>query len=166
MPQIVSIILALGLVFVISSAHYMVTQLWKAGDVKSVLSVASDNLLSPPENPDSKITQWIEPVAENDNSSIDTFIIDGPKEDEVITNTKQVTFKFRVAIYSKNLTSPIVFQTKVSGIDSSWQESSYNSRTIQLKPGTNEYTFSVRAKSGNLIDNTPAKRTFTAEVSY
>ena len=70
MPQIVSIILAIGLVFVIASAHYTFTQFWKLGDVKQVLSETKNNLLGPPDSPNTNIGQWIEPIIKNPDSLI------------------------------------------------------------------------------------------------
>ena len=166
MPQIVSIILALALVFVIASAHYLFTQLWHLGEVQQVISKTQNNLLGPPENPNTKIAQWIEPIINNPEGVIDTVIISGPKNNEIITDSNQVTFKFRARVYSEAIGNKILFETKISGIDSGWQETRSNSRTFQLDPGTKKYTFSVRAKSGGFIDSTPAIRTFTAQVSY
>ena len=166
MPQIVSIILAIGLVFVIASAHYTFTQFWKLGDVKQVLSETKNNLLGPPDSPNTNIGQWIEPIIKNPDSLIDTVIISGPRNNEIITDDNQVTFKFRAKVYSEAMGNKILFETKISGIDPGWQETRSNSRTIRLGPGTNKYTFSVRAKSGGFIDNTPATRTFTSNLSY
>jgi len=166
MPQIVSIILALLLVFVISSAHYLYTQFWNLGAVKEVLSETKTNLIQPTEGSNKDISEWIEPLINNPEALIDTLIVSGPKNNETITDTDQVTFKFRARVYSESIGNNIVFETKISGIDSNWKETSSNSRTIRLKTGTYKYTFSVRAKSGGFIDNTPATRTFTAKVSY
>ena len=166
MPQIVSIIIAVLLVFVIASAHYTFTQFWNLGAVKKILNETKTDLIQPTEGSNKNIAQWIEPLIQNPEVLVDTLIVSGPKNNEVVTYTDQVTFKFRASLYPESIGSKIIFETKVSGIDSSWQETSSNSRTIRLKPGTNKYTFSVRAKSGGFIDNTPATRTFTAQVSY
>jgi len=166
MPQIVSIILALLLVFVISSAHYLYTQFWNLRTVQSILNETKNNLIHPTEGSDKNISQWIEPLIKNPEALIDTLIVSGPRNNEIITDASQVTFKFRARFYSESIGSQVVFETKVSGMDSTWQETRSNSRTIQLKPGINKYTFSVRAKSGGFIDNSPATRTFTARVSY
>ncbi|MCX6761181.1 MAG: hypothetical protein NTZ84_03730 [Candidatus Nealsonbacteria bacterium] len=166
MPQIVSIIIAIGLVLVISSAHYAFTQFWQLGGVKKILSETKTELVLPAESSNKNIAQWIEPLVKNPEALIDTLIVSGPKNNEIITDTDQVTFKFRARVYPESIGSNIVFETKVSGIDSDWQETGSNSRTIRLKTGTNKYTFSVRAKSGGFIDNTPETRTFTATVSF
>jgi hypothetical protein len=166
MPQIVSTILALLLVFVIASAHYAYTQFWQLGAVKKILNATKVELVLPAGNQNKNINQLIGPLIENPEALIDTIIISGPKNNENITDTNQVTFKFRARIYSGVSDNKILFETKISGIDSDWQATASNSRTIRLKPGINKYTFSVRAKSGEFIDNTPATRTFTANVSY
>lgn len=166
MPQIVAIILALGLVFVISSAHYLFTQFWNLGDVREVFSETKNELIQEPDEPNTNIGQWVEPIIEDPNSLLDTVIVSGPRNNEVINDMDQVTFKFRAKVYSESIGSKVVFETKISGIDSDWKETTSNSRTIQMESGVHKYTFSVRAKSGGFIDNTPAKRTFTSNLSY
>jgi hypothetical protein len=57
------------------------------------------------------------------------------------------------------------FETKLDGVDTKWQQTSNTKRTITIKPGTYKYTFSVRAKFGNYVDQTPAKRVFYVKIS-
>jgi hypothetical protein len=53
----------------------------------------------------------------------------------------------------------------VEGFDKNWQETSSNQRLISLPVGSKEYTFWVRAKINNVIDQTPAWRNFKINTS-
>lgn len=165
-PQIVSIILVVLLFFVIGSAHYLFTQIWNLGDVKQVLNATRNDLIGPADKPEDRLVELIEPVLENPEGVIDTVIISGPDNNETITDSDSVTFKYRARVYSENAAQNITFETKISGIDSDWKESRSNSRTIELRPGFKKYTFYVRAKSGAYIDSTPAKRTFSSDLPF
>ena len=101
-------------------------------------------------------------VSQQNPSLIDTFITDGPKNGEIITDTTQVTFTFSSRTQSDNY---IYCETKLIGLDQDWLWVSGNSRTIILPAGTKTYTFLVRAKAGDVIDQTPAQTSFTINVS-
>jgi len=96
---------------------------------------------------------------------IDTLITDGPKEDQIIEDTNKVTFEFEAQIYSSEISQYVYFETRMPGFDDRWISTAYQTHTVTLEPGTNEYTFEVRAKSGQYVDPTPAKRTFKISVS-
>lgn len=94
----------------------------------------------------------------------ETVIISGPQAGAVIDNDRKATFYF-ATIWPGDL-SNITFETKVTGIDSDWQSTYSNSRTIQLSPGDKNYVFQVRAKtSDGVYDLTPAERNFQAKIS-
>jgi len=98
--------------------------------------------------------------------SVDTYIVSGPKEGEVITETTKVVFEFS-AKTSPETKEAISFETKILGFDEDWIETFSKKRYITLPSGPKEYTFLVRAKikSKNIIDQTPAKRNFKINVS-
>lgn len=97
--------------------------------------------------------------------SINTYIISGPKEGEVIDETNKVTFEFKAKVSPKETEGRITFETKIEGIDEDWKKTSSQKRTINLPSGPKEYTFLVRAKIKDVIDPTPAKRTFKINTS-
>lgn len=94
----------------------------------------------------------------------ETVIVSGPQSGAVIDNDRTVTFYY-AAIWPGDLTN-ISFETKISGIDSDWQSSYANSRTISLVSGDKNYVFQVRTKtSDGVYDLTPAERSFQAKIS-
>ena len=95
---------------------------------------------------------------------IDTKIISGPKEGEIFDETNEVSFEFEADISPKETEGNVVFETKFEGFDDDWTLTSLNKRKAKL-PGSKEYTFLVRAKIKDSIDQTPAKRTFKINVS-
>jgi len=97
--------------------------------------------------------------------SINTFIIGGPEEGEIIEETNRVTFEFSYRTSPTDTKSRITFETKIEGFDDEWVSTSSTKRTITLTPGSTEYTFLVRAKTNEVIDHTPAKRSFEINVS-
>jgi len=96
---------------------------------------------------------------------IDTFITSGPKDGEIIEETNKITFKFSGKTYTPNTQERIYFETKLQGFDTDWVPTSSKDRTIYLSAGVKEYTFWVRAKTSDLTDFTPAKRTFKMNIS-
>lgn len=97
--------------------------------------------------------------------SINTYITSGPKKGEIIEETNSVTFKFKSKVSPEETKGSIKFETKVEGIDEDWKSTYSNQRTIKFPPGPKEYTFLVRAKINNIIDPTPARRTFKINTS-
>jgi len=97
--------------------------------------------------------------------SINTYITSGPEEGEVIEETNKVTFEFKAKVSPEETEGRIIFETKVEGFDDNWKETSSNQRVINLPSGPKEYTFFVRAKIKDVIDKTPAKRTFKINTS-
>lgn len=97
--------------------------------------------------------------------SIDTFIKYGPLEKEVIDDTNRVVFEFGARVSPPETEGQILFETKVEGFDDGWKEIYSPEREISLPPGVKEYTFLVRAKINNVVDSTPAKRTFKLNIS-
>lgn len=95
---------------------------------------------------------------------IDTSIIFGPKEGEIIEETNEVTFEFEAKIIPETK-EQIYFETKIEGFDNDWVKIYYKERTVSFPPGSKEYTFLVRARTGNFVDFTPAKRTFRINIS-
>jgi len=97
--------------------------------------------------------------------SLDTSITAGPKSNEIITDSNQVTFEFNGTVYPKSTKYSMSFETKLDGVDTKWQQTYGTKRTITLNPGVNKYTFWVRTKFGNYTDLTPAKRIFYVRIS-
>lgn len=95
--------------------------------------------------------------------SLDTAIVTGPKEKESIADTK-ATFEFSGSVDPPQPQGSITFESKVQGVDSDWVASS-STRTITLPAGLKEYTLFVRSKLNNVVDQTPAARTFRVNVS-
>jgi len=94
----------------------------------------------------------------------ETVIISGPQDGSVIDNDIEATFYF-AAIWSGDLNN-ISFETKVSDVDTDWQATYGNSRTIRLLSGDKTYLFQVRAKtSDGIYDLTPAQRSLQAKIS-
>jgi len=106
-----------------------------------------------------------EPSASKPAISVNTYITAGPEEGEVIDETDRVVFEFKAKVSPADTEGRIIFETKLAGLDENWQETSSNQRTIDLPAGPKEYTFWVRAKINNVIDATPAGRTFEVSTS-
>ncbi|MDO8474341.1 MAG: hypothetical protein Q7S62_02255 [bacterium] len=94
---------------------------------------------------------------------LDTVITTGPKEKESIADTR-VTFEFSGFVNPLNTQGSISFESKIQGIDSDWVQSS-NARILNLPAGPKEYTLFARAKLNTVVDQTPASRTFSINVS-
>ena len=106
-----------------------------------------------------------EPPESKPTISVNTYIVSGPKEGEVIDETNKVTFEFKAKVSPEETEGRIIFETKVEGFDEDWKETSSNQRVINLPSGPKEYTFLVRAKIKDVVDKTPAKRTFKINTS-
>lgn len=104
-------------------------------------------------------------IKEEPDFLIDTHIIFGPKEGEIIEDTNKITFEWLAEISPKDPKKRISFETKVEGLDEKWISTSSQKRTVTFPPGPKEYTFLVRAKTKDLTDLTPAKRTFKINIS-
>jgi hypothetical protein len=96
--------------------------------------------------------------------SIDTFIVSGPKEGEIINETNEVVFEFEAKLSPEDTKGQVTFETKIEGFDQDWLPTYSKKREVQL-PGPKEYNFLVRAKIGEAIDQTPAKRNFKINIS-
>jgi len=96
---------------------------------------------------------------------VDTFIISGPTEGEVINKANQVTFEFKGLIYPEGKTEGIYFETKLLGVDKDWKTINTTKRTIVLPNESKAYTFLVRARTIKITDQTPSQRTFNLAVS-
>jgi len=97
--------------------------------------------------------------------SIDTFVSFGPRPNEVISNTNQLTFEFGAKVSPENTQGQITYETRVVGLETNWQQTSATERTIDFPGGAKQYTFQVRAKINNTVDSTPAELTFTLNLS-
>ncbi len=94
---------------------------------------------------------------------LDTVIGAGPKEKESIADTK-VTFEFSGSTNPLNTQGSILFESKLQGIDADWV-TTQNIRTFNLPAGPKEYTLLARSKLNAVVDQTPASRTFSINVS-
>lgn len=106
-----------------------------------------------------------EPSESEPTISINTYIVSGPKEGEVLEETNKVVFEFKAKVSPEETEGRISFETKVEGFDEDWKKTYSEKRTIDLPSGPKEYTFLVRAKIKDEIDKTPAKRTFKINTS-
>lgn len=95
---------------------------------------------------------------------LDTFIISGPAEGEVIYKINKVVFKFS-GITTLVQGNAVSYETKIIGLDSQWQSNNSGERVVEFPASNKEYTFLVRAKVGGYYDSTPAQRTFLIKVS-
>ncbi len=96
---------------------------------------------------------------------VDTDIKSGPQENQIITDTNKVTFEFGATVLPKKTGELITFETKVVGLETSWQSTDQKIRTVEFPAGPKQYTFLVRAKAQVITDSTPASRTFTVNIS-
>lgn len=94
---------------------------------------------------------------------LDTGIAAGPKEKEKVADTK-VTFEFSGSANPAQTQGALLFESKVQGIDENWV-TTQNTRALTLPAGAKEYTLFVRSKLNNVVDQTPASRTFSVNVS-
>ena len=106
-----------------------------------------------------------EPPKTKPTISVNTYIVSGPKEGEVIDETNKVTFEFKAKVSPEETEGRIIFETKIEGFDKDWEKTSSKKREIYLPQGPKEYTFLVRAKVNDSVDSTPAKRTFKINTS-
>ncbi len=122
---------------------------------------------SPSTNPSSNPTPSPvpTPLDQKPSVSINTYIVSGPKKGEIIEETNKVTFEFESVVSPEETEGYIKFETKVEGIDDNWKSTYSSQRTINFPSGPKEYTFLVRAKINNIVDLTPAKRTFKINTS-
>jgi len=125
------------------------------GNVSQVRAVASESFVSPTLRTSSPVS----------SVSIDTFIKFGPNDREVINETNRVAFEFGAEVTPQDTQGQITFETKLIGFDDNWKETYGSQRTIDLPSGVKEYTFLIRAKINNIVDLTPAKRTFKLNIS-
>lgn len=104
-------------------------------------------------------------VQEEPRILVETFIISGPEDGEIIKDTNQVTFEFKGRILSEDIEGRITFETLVEGLDADWKSTSANRRTVTFPAGTHKYTFRVKAKAGGFTDPIPAERSFEVRLS-
>ncbi|MCK4473955.1 hypothetical protein KAU40_01690 [Candidatus Parcubacteria bacterium] len=97
--------------------------------------------------------------------AINTYITSGPEKGEIINETNRVVFEFKAKVYPEETQGRITYETKMQNFDDDWKETSSQKRIINLPPGPKEYTFLVRAKIKDVVDKTPAKRTFQINTS-
>jgi hypothetical protein len=140
------------------------TQVEKKGEITPVTKKTTSQVISPSKKEVS--SELVEKeISEVKSPWVETFIVSGPKEGEIINETNKVTFEFKAVIYPKETQGKAIFETKIEGIDQDWQKTSSQTRTITLPTGPKEYTFLVRAKIDEVTDPTPATRTFKINVS-
>ncbi len=99
---------------------------------------------------------------ETQTLEITTKIVSGPKHNEVIDETNEITFEFDLKIPDPDERTR--FQTKVLGFDSDWKSTYSKKRTITLPPGPKEYTFLVQEKE-KAETTSPAQRIFKLNIS-
>ncbi len=98
--------------------------------------------------------------------SVNTEITDGPHNNEILRTTTEITFKFKGTVHPEGSLQGIMsYQTKLTGVDSDWQETQAQERTIKLPSASKQYTFYVRAKLQGYTDSTPAQRVFQIGLS-
>ena len=103
---------------------------------------------------------------EEEDFLVETKIISGPEEGEVLKETNIVKFEFEGKIISqKEIKKPIIFETKLEPQEKEWKTTYLSWRTLKLDPKIKEFRFLVRAKVGDKVDFSPAKRTFFLDVS-
>jgi len=120
---------------------------------------------SPSSNPSPSPSPSPTPLDQEPSVSINTYIVSGPEKGEIIEETNRVTFEFKSKISPEETEGYVKFETKVEGIDNDWKSTYSSQRTINFPSGPKEYTFLVRAKINNIVDLTPAKRTFKINTS-
>jgi len=106
-----------------------------------------------------QITEPIKP-----SFHINTYITRGPKEGETIEETNEITFEFRSKTVPET-EETIYFETKIEGFDNNWVKTYSHQRKVVLPIIWKEYTFFVRAATKNIVDLTPATRTFQIKLS-
>ncbi len=99
---------------------------------------------------------------ETQTLEITTKIVSGPKHNEVIDETNEITFQFDLKIPDPDKRTR--FETKVLGFDTDWKSTSSKKRTITLPPGPKKYTFLVREKE-KAETTSPAQRIFKLNIS-
>ena len=104
------------------------------------------------------------PEPSNPSLYINTYIIGGPEEGEVIEETNEITFDFKSKTVSET-EETIYFETKIQGFDNNWVKTYSQQRKVVLPIVWKEYTFFVRAVTKNIVDLTPAARTFQIKLS-
>jgi hypothetical protein len=163
---IVLIILALAITSVVNFLKPESTELPPEETVPRIEESIPESL-SPIWTPEESkpVIQPQEEKSPTSSASIDTFIKYGPLEKEIIEDTNRVVFEFGAKVSAEETEGQISFETKIEGVDPDWQETFSNEREIDLPRGVGEYTFLVRAKINNIVDPTPAKRTFKIKVS-
>ena len=99
---------------------------------------------------------------ETQTFEITTKIVSGPKHNEAINETNEVTFEFDLKIPDPDERTR--FETKVLGFDTDWKSTYSKKRTITLPSGSKEYTFLVREKE-KAETTSPAQRIFKLNIS-
>ena len=96
---------------------------------------------------------------------LETEITEGPAENTVISDKTKVSFSFKAMLEGKKKPSSFTYEARVLPIQKKWQKTSENSYTFTIPPGQKEYTFEVRARAGNVFDDSPASRSFRVSAS-
>jgi len=91
--------------------------------------------------------------------SLDTTITSGPSEGATLTHTT-ITFSFNARVTGRSART-LTFDTKLDGFDDDWVAVSVSQRTITVPTKRQLYTFQVRARTDDMVDDTPATRSFT-----
>lgn len=99
------------------------------------------------------------------NPALQTYIKYGPRAGEILEYETEVTFGFSANIPSDLNRENLIFETKVVGLETSWQSTDEEERTIELPSKPGSYIFMVRARIGNQVDPTPTERSFGVETS-
>ncbi|MFC1663950.1 hypothetical protein ACFL0A_02400 [Patescibacteria group bacterium] len=145
-----------------------------------ILNLKGEEILQPGENlsqgqgnisqgqPISKtpsVLKPAEPKEAESSISLNTYIISGPNEGETINDRNKVSFGFQAKVSPEDTEGNLSFETKVEGINTGWVSTTSEQREITFPTDQKEYTFFVRTKLGDLVDKTPAKRSFKINIS-
>jgi len=158
----------MALLFTLSSGVPPSTQ--KAEMLQSQETLSQDQEISESTSqttPSTETQTFVKPktITQKPFILVDTYIVSGPEQGESIEETNWVTFEFDAKASPKETDGQIWFETKIEGFDDGWISTFSRERTVVFPSGSKEYTFLVRAKIKDLIDPTPAERTFTINTS-
>ena len=99
------------------------------------------------------------------NFPINSYIKYGPIKEDILTDTTTYVFEFDAMVSNTVNKNDVYFETKITGIDSSWVRAYGKEREVKFPSGVKEYLFQVRARTNSLTESTPAERTIKISVS-
>ncbi len=99
------------------------------------------------------------------NFPINSYIKYGPVKEDILTDTNEYVFEFDAVVSGTVNKNDVYFETKISGIDTDWVETSEKEREVEFPSGVKEYLFQVRARTNSLTEPTPAERTIKISIS-